>query len=74
MLTEKLVDPEEAIRALVIDIVRFFVLSENKSNRSLISQALLKQIGVRVKDKKQSVRKLAITTLSQLYNSVFGNM
>lgn len=67
MLMTKLKDPDEKIRSAALEA--FGLVCQDHPD--LLSDGTLEMIGSRCRDKKASVRSIAIQVLSKLYNQVF---
>ncbi|KAF8947795.1 hypothetical protein BGZ47_007859 [Haplosporangium gracile] len=67
-LSEKLVDPDEKVRAVACKIIGEF---DYETSLHHIQKNTLIQVGHRCRDKKKSVSKEAITTLAVLYNQAY---
>ncbi|KAG0301576.1 hypothetical protein BGZ97_002733 [Linnemannia gamsii] len=67
-LSEKIVDPDEKVRAVACRTVGEF---DYETSLHHIQKNTLIQVGHRCRDKKKSVSKEAITTLSILYNQAY---
>ncbi|KAF9551607.1 hypothetical protein EC957_006500 [Mortierella hygrophila] len=67
-LSEKLVDPDEKVRAVACKIIGEF---DYETSLHHIQKSTLIQVGHRCRDKKKSVSKEAITTLAVLYNQAY---
>ncbi|KAF9151558.1 hypothetical protein BG015_006528 [Linnemannia schmuckeri] len=67
-LCEKLVDPDEKVRAVACKIIGEF---DYETSLHHIQKNTLIQVGHRCRDKKKSVSKEAITTLAVLYNQAY---
>ncbi|KAF9183757.1 hypothetical protein BGZ51_003819 [Haplosporangium sp. Z 767] len=67
-LAEKLVDPDEKVRATVCRIIGEF---DYETSLHHLQKNTLIQVGHRCRDKKKSVSKEAIKTLSVLYNQAY---
>ncbi|KAG0357479.1 hypothetical protein BGZ54_000324, partial [Gamsiella multidivaricata] len=67
-LAEKLVDPDEKVRAVACKVIGEF---DYETSLHHIQKNTLIQVGHRCRDKKKSVSKEAIHTLSILYNQAY---
>ncbi|KAF9349020.1 hypothetical protein BGX26_012632 [Mortierella sp. AD094] len=67
-LSEKLVDPDEKVRAVVCKTIGEF---DYETSLHHIHKSTMIQIGHRCRDKKKSVSKEAINALSVLYNQAY---
>ncbi|KAF9933605.1 hypothetical protein FBU30_005044 [Linnemannia zychae] len=67
-LAEKLVDPDEKVRAVACKIIGEF---DYETSLHHLQKNTLIQVGHRCRDKKKSVAKEAITTLAVLYNQAY---
>jgi len=70
-LAEKLVDPDEKVRAIACRTIGEF---DYETSLHHIQKDTLIQVGHRCRDKKKSVSKEAIKTLSVLYNQAYPEM
>jgi sister-chromatid-cohesion protein PDS5 len=73
-LEEKLFDPEERVRARVIECLSALMEQVEVAPLEAISTSFLTQVGSRTKDKKFDVRRRAIYALAKLFNAVYADL